>query len=379
MLKDVPVKIDVNELRKPFIEQHRLNNVDDVYTFFYDESNNFRKLYMTEEGFNIEKCDNFVLSGIALKGQVTDINYDELFDNLKLQKNVKEIKTKHLGKGCFLEFLNESKVEIFLSWLNNEDIYVHYFNLNAVYWSVVDIIDSIIEKNPHPFYMMYHMSIKSDLYKLVKNDEESFFNILRSFNYPNIKSAELISFTSWLSDFITTKSVCIDDFRRDILLSLCKNLKELDELFFIMNEADKILINNFLPFYVRTLYIFKNSEHIFDDEVSIEKIMHHFPMQDGSRDLSNYKFSNSKAFKGIQVSDLVSGLFGKYFTFIKDMEISDMHNVKGNLNERQKGNLELMRLIISKSDKQSRGFFNSVMSEDEYIKNDYFLHNVNRI
>jgi hypothetical protein len=371
--------IDVNELRKPFIDQHRLNNVDDIYTFFYDESNNFRKLYLTEEGFNIEKCDNFVLSGIALKGRVTDINYDELFDNLKLQKNVTEIKTKHLGKGLFLDFLNERKVKIFLSWLNSEDIYIHYFNLNAVYWSVVDIVDSIIEKNPHPFYYMYHMSIKSDLYKLIKSDEKAFFNMLRSFNYPNIKGDELNSFTSILSDFITTKSVYIDSFRRNILLSLCKNLKELDELFFIMNETDNILINNFLPFYVRTLYIFKNSEHIFDDEDSIEKIMHHFPMQDGNKDISNYKFSNSKAFKGIQVSDLVSGLLGKYFTFIKDLEISDMPRIKGDLNERQQENLELMRLIISKSDKQSRGFFNSVMSEDEYMKNDYFLHNVSRI
>jgi hypothetical protein len=61
------------------------------------------------------------------------------------------------------------------------------------------------------------------------------------------------------------------------------------------------------------------------------------------------------------------------------MNISEMQKVKNELNERQKENLELMRLIISKSDKQSNGFFNSIMSEDEYIKNDYFLHNISRI
>lgn len=372
------MKIDVNELRKQLIEQQRLINVDDVYTFFYDESNNFRKLHLTEEGFNIENFDNFVLSGIALKGQVTDINYDKLFEDLKLQKNVKEIKTKHIGKGAFLDFVNERKVKAFLSWLNNEDIYVHYFNLNSVYWSVVDIIDSIIEKKPHQFYFMHHMSIKSDLYNLVKSDEIAFFNMLKEFNYPNIKSDKLPLFISFLSDFVITKSVNIDHFRREILLSLFKNLEDLDELFFIMNETDNILINNFLPFYVRTLYIFKNSKHIFDDEDSIEKIMHHFPMKDGTKDLHNYQFSNSKTFKGIQISDLVSGLLGKYFSFIKDMNISEMYKVKSNLNERQKENLELMRQIISKSDKQSNGFFNSVMSEDEYIKNDYFLHNISR-
>jgi hypothetical protein len=373
------MKSDVNELRKPFLDLHGLKNVDDVYTFFYDESNNFRKFHLTEKGFNIEKCDNFVLSGVSVKGDVLDINYAELFNSLKLQPNVKEIKTKHLGKGSFIDFINERKVSKFLYWLNNQGFFIHYFNLNVVYWSIVDIVDSIIDKKPNQFYFMHHMAIKSDLYKLVKTDEDTFFNKLREFNYPNVKNDKLTSFTEWLSDFVITRSVCLDDFRQNIILSLFKNVDELSELFFIMNEKDNILIDNFLPFYLRTLYIFKNSKHIFDNEDSIEKIMHHFPMRDGDDDFSNHQFSNSKKSKGIQVSDLVSGLLGKYFTFIKDMDIADMYKIKAELNERQRENLEFMKQIVSKSDKQSNGFFNSVISEEEYIKNNYFLHNKEHI
>ncbi len=37
--------IDVNKLRE--------QNIDDVYTFYYDETNNMRALKVTENGLNI--------------------------------------------------------------------------------------------------------------------------------------------------------------------------------------------------------------------------------------------------------------------------------------------------------------------------------------
>ena len=51
---------DVNEMRKPFIEYEKLECVDDEFTFFYDESNNIRKLYLTSKGLNVEKSCNLV-------------------------------------------------------------------------------------------------------------------------------------------------------------------------------------------------------------------------------------------------------------------------------------------------------------------------------
>ena len=40
-------EIDVNEVRDPLIAFNGLTRADDVYTFYYDETNNIRRLHVT--------------------------------------------------------------------------------------------------------------------------------------------------------------------------------------------------------------------------------------------------------------------------------------------------------------------------------------------
>ncbi|HAS6088074.1 TPA: hypothetical protein I7120_23705, partial [Vibrio vulnificus] len=378
-LREVVVGIDVNEMRTPFIRMHQLRNVDEKYTFFYDESNNFRKVYLKTGGFNISKQDNFVLSGIVVNDIVEDIDLGSLREDLKLQKNVKEIKTKHIGSGNFLDFLNEEKVGVFLDWLEQQELYIHYFNLNVNYWAIVDIIDSLIDEIGDNSLFSYHMMLKSDLYKVAMNEKDAFFDMMRAFEYPNIREENITNFVVWLRSFIKLNSYVLESKRKDLLLSLFQNETLLKKLFFVMGNETNVLINNFLPFYVRTLYIFKNSRHIFDDEKSIEKIMHTFPLYDNGEELNNHLFINSINCNAVQISDLISGLLGKYFTFINELDICDMKTVKNALNQRQLNNLNLLKKVIDRSDDHSNAFFNSVISEDEYIKNDYMLHSIKRI
>lgn len=56
--------IDVNELREPIILKYGLQNIDNIYTFYYDETNNMRALKVTENGLNIgEQPICFALGG----------------------------------------------------------------------------------------------------------------------------------------------------------------------------------------------------------------------------------------------------------------------------------------------------------------------------
>ncbi|EPU0491438.1 DUF3800 domain-containing protein [Vibrio cholerae] len=371
--------IDVNEMRSPFIRMHRLRNVDEKYTFFYDESNNFRKVYLKNGGFNISRQDNFVLSGIVINDIVEDIDIGSLREDLRLQKSVKEIKTKHIGSGDFLDFLDKDKVGVFLDWLEKQEFYIHYFNLNVNYWAIVDIVDSLIDEIGDNSLFKYHMMLKSDLYKIVMNEKDAFFDMMRAFEYPNIKKENIASFVIWLRSFIKLNSYVLENKRKALLLSLFQSETHLKNLFFIMDNETNVLINNFLPFYVRTLYIFKNSRHIFDNEESIEKIMHTFRLYENGEELNNHLFVSSINCNAVQISDLISGLLGKYFTFINELELCDMGKVKSAFNERQKNNLNLLKKVIDRSNDHSNAFFNSVISEDEYIKNDYILHSIKRI
>ena len=52
---------------------------DSSYTFFYDETNNFRKLKIRENDFNNPLDANFVLGGVAYSGSRPDI--EDIFNS----------------------------------------------------------------------------------------------------------------------------------------------------------------------------------------------------------------------------------------------------------------------------------------------------------
>ncbi len=144
------MQFDVNEMRKPFIEHEKLECIDDLFTFYYDESNNIRKLHLTSKGLNVDKACNFVLAGIVHKGETHCADFDALRRSLNIQLSAKEIKLKHIGTGSFENILKSKKLGVLLKWLIDNNFYLHYFNLNVLYWSIVDIIDSIIDNLKYP-------------------------------------------------------------------------------------------------------------------------------------------------------------------------------------------------------------------------------------
>ena len=74
-------------------------------TFYYDESNNFRKFRLNETGFNNDISDqsHFTLGGIYLpKGCKPDV--EDLMIKLRPQKNQKELKFKFFSYRLWRQF-----------------------------------------------------------------------------------------------------------------------------------------------------------------------------------------------------------------------------------------------------------------------------------
>jgi hypothetical protein len=57
------IPIDVNQMREPAILLYDLKDADDHHTFYYDESNNLRRLHVTEDGLNVRDPMVYVLGG----------------------------------------------------------------------------------------------------------------------------------------------------------------------------------------------------------------------------------------------------------------------------------------------------------------------------
>jgi hypothetical protein len=90
-------EIDVNAVREPTIALHNLKRTDDVYTFYYDETNNIRRLQITADGFNVKDPMCFVLGGVAHRGPPHVLDIAGLKKAVRLQAPAKELKLTHLG------------------------------------------------------------------------------------------------------------------------------------------------------------------------------------------------------------------------------------------------------------------------------------------
>lgn len=56
-----------DEVRAMMIRAHGIRRADDKFAFFYDETNNIRKLTLTEDGTIVPERNNFVLGGVVLE------------------------------------------------------------------------------------------------------------------------------------------------------------------------------------------------------------------------------------------------------------------------------------------------------------------------
>ena len=223
---------------------------------------------------------------------------------------------------------------------------------------------------------MFHMRIKNDLYRLVINDRLSFITVARKYGSPNIKPDHAAEFLGRLFKFFRKNLNVLDDVRSYLFKSFIESMEEVDKLPFLENEREHVLIDNFSSFYFRTLYIFKNSRHIFDMEKNVERELNLLRKRGDGRHVNNYFFVDSMEEPAIQLSDVVSGLLGKLFTFIRNSEFDSLSIIKKNLNYFGSENRDLLTTLIDKSDNISNGFFCMLASEEECQKRDYFLHDL---
>ncbi|MBS4211615.1 DUF3800 domain-containing protein [Neobacillus rhizophilus] len=349
--------------------------MNESYTFYYDETNNIRSFHLKEGNLNAMAEANFVLGGVMHIGNNPTADFNTLRSDLKLQKTVKEIKLRHLATGNFIECLNSKKLNIYLNWLLTSDLYIHYTNLNIFYYSIVDIIDSIIDDAIlRQFPVDLINNLKNDLYRIAMLEKDSFIDLFYTFEYPNIKDNKITDFIDSLIDIID-KYISNIDFHigLTIIKQLLKQSRKKGELYFLNNETDHSLINDFSDFFLRSIYLFKNSHHVFDEESVIEGILNDIDLYDGGKKVKPYEFVGSKKTSLTQVSDVIVGLLGKCFLFINSTPAYSLHVIKKGLKPLQLDNLTLLINIIAKSNNFNKALLLSVTSLHEREKTSILL------
>ncbi len=373
-----PIILNAEELRAGALLNifagHPLYGLDEEYAFFYDETNNIRKFWIRDDGFN-ERPKNFVLGGIVHKKSEPLTGFDELVKSLNIQKSAKEIKFNQLATGSYLGVLHSKKIKTLLEWLIANGVFIHYTNFNPLYWSLVDIVDSLWEEPELRQYMPYTMHIKSELFNLANADLDRLVLILKKYRFPNVQRNASSAFMTEFSSFLESVSKKQQSDISELVIYMIRKAANLPELPFIMDNKDDVLIGSFKGLFLRPLYIYPTSFHTFDNETEVQEALGNTQVEYKGR-FVKYSFVESRDFIEIQLSDGICGLLGRHFNFLEEHSVEELINIRQNLEPVQSQTLSLLSKLIVNSDTQSNGFMHRISPMDSDYKNDYFLHNL---
>jgi hypothetical protein len=371
-----PIILNAEELRAGMLLNifagQPLYGLDEEYAFFYDETNNIRKFWIREDGFN-EQPKNFVLGGIVHKKSEPLTGLDEMVKSLHIQKSAKEIKFNQLATGSYLGVLNSKKIRTLLEWLIANGVFIHYTNFNILYWSLVDIVDSLWDEPELRQYMRYVMHIKNEIFNLANADLDRLVPILKKYRFPNVQRNASPAFMMEFSGLLESVSKKPQSDISKLVIYMVSKGANLPELPFIMDNEDDVLIDSFDSLFLRPLYIYPTSSHTFDSETKIQKELGSTQVE-YKRGFVEYSFVDSRDCVEIQLSDSICGLLGSHFNFLEAHSVEELIEIKQNLNSVQRQTLSLLSKLIDISDAQSNGFMHRISPMDSDHKNDYFLH-----
>ena len=373
------MRVNVENQKQAVFDLNGIAPFNEEMTFYYDESGNCRKFSLTEEGFNSIDAlkGDFVLAGVAHEEKSYDVDILTLKKVFNYSEKQKEIKFKHLYNNSkdFPSFMGSKRAVGFLDWLSNSGLYIHYSALNNLYYSLVDIVDSLWET--HPQCVMFMTEIKAALYDFVIEHQEDVIGILIRHTYPDIKDAsafcdELCSMISEYND----DSEYYPGFFLELLRQMLKIAGKLDKMVFIRDNEPFMLIQEYYLFYLERCELFSNSHHIFDEEPIVEKKLSEIELCEDGAVYQNWSFVKSNDNMLIQVSDLIAGLLRKLFTFLDENALDEIITIALKLNEIQVKNFTILFELISRSDKKSPLFIknaNSIKNAQERMKKLQFL------
>ena len=365
--------IDVNLIRDREIALHGLSKADDAYTIYYDETNNIRRLHVRPDGLNVREPKSFVIAGIAHRGPVRDLKIQDLRRALRIQTSAKEIKLEHVGKGDFLTLLKAQKLEIFLRWILDQGFHLHYSVLDPLYWSIVDIVDSILTEHGDVNLLMANWQLKNALYTILRHDEAGTVDLFQRYSYPDVGRARRPSFIAELRDLLDFRRHLLEHFDFMMLKGVLQIAQKLDSLPYLEDEAPNVLVDGFGDLFIQRICLLKNSFHIFDVEKVVEEYIDRQTFVDGDRVLSIHRFATSHDEPGVQMSDVIAGLLGKFFALIQRTNSEDLGEMRENLNAQQERNLALLKHLLNFSLEENQAFAHFILSLEDQRRAAFFL------
>ena len=361
---------DVSHIRHPMLDY--MPNTDKRYTLFYDETNNIRRLVLTDTGLNHEALDCFVLGGIALEPGAVLPDIALLRAALHIQPSAPEMKLKYLMQGDYKACLRSRKVEHFLRWLLDAPVYIHYSNFSVLNWAIVDLVDSLIVSERFEHLQEHQQELKNELHALVRGDPHGYFRVLKTFDYPSVPAQRIPEFVRTVRDYLFRNGFVFRNFATMALCDLLQDAACDTTLDFLVENDPDVLVDRFTMVFLNRVAAFTNATHVFDGEPQIQARLDQSRPVRGAQTIE-YRFTNSKEEPGIQVSDVLCGILGKHFSCMEKLSIEQLEAWKEEFSDQERRNADLLAKLIDKSVEECSALIFNQAPLDSQAKSEWFL------
>lgn len=344
------------------------------WDLYYDETENCRSISygsgFIKDARAVER--DFILGGVA----VTDLGAaTRLVEGCaELPSPGGEIKWKLVlgGSSDFWKVLKRREVATFLKLVDSPGIVMHYHAQDNFYYSIVDIVDSVIHLPGHGHMAAFHRELKNALYLCASRDRIGFLNSLAAFGYPNIAPSRVSSFCRYIADLLESMlehnsflNGSQDGFFAETLRQMMKTASKVDRLVFLEGNEDGVLMKGFSEHYQSACMLLPNATHHFDNEthISMELV----------ESLGNFEFVDSKSEPLIQLSDVWVGLLSRLFRFLDDW-VEDPRPLDMSPDaSRQLENLRTIKRLIDRADSTHRSLLSNTNANDVIWRREHAL------
>ena len=245
--------------------------------------------------------------------------------------------------------------------------------MDPFYWSIVDIIDSILAGlGEHALYPC-HAILKGDLVAILRNDLRATVDLFYRYHYPGLAPGNRKPFLNDLIALTEDNRAILPHFNAMMLKGVLQAGRGLDSLVFIEGETPNLLIDSFSGFYLNRLAVFKYSNHVLDMEESVRDRFLEIPLASGGKPVTHYRFADSKAEPGIQIADVIVGVLGKMHSYLIETPREEIAAARASLTGTSLQNAKLLRDLIDVSDAANIAFFHHITSAHDLEELDLFL------
>ncbi len=209
---------------------------------------------------------------------------------------------------------------------------------------------------------------KADLHRVVQHHLSATEVVFARFDYPNVTPANNRNFYQAIVDMVQA-SECLEPHPKMMLRGILEMGMRLEPSGLLGGEDANTLLDSFDKFYAERIMLFKNSTIIFDNETRISERLGGPAYEEMIGVQKNYQFTDSKSNIFVQLSDLIIGIVGKYFSFLNTHETHEVAQFLSILSSAQQHNLKNLKRLIDASDAQCNAFYHYVISAHLSDKN----------